>query len=48
MGDQDGYVYEEYDDEEAEETFLLDPQWEKQQKKVSGVLSISAFRNSIL
>lgn len=33
MGDQDGYVYEEYDDEEAEETFLLDPQWEKQQKK---------------
>ena len=37
MADAGYYDYNE--DEEGEETFLLDPQWEKQQKKVSGIPS---------
>ena len=31
--------YYDYNEDEEEETFLLDPQWEKQQKKVSGIPS---------
>ena len=34
MDQEEYYDYNEQE-EEGEETFLLDPQWEKQQKKVS-------------